>query len=60
VAVVHNGIIENFAPLRAELISSGCQFYSQTDTEVVAQLLAAYRGRKAWRRARRCKGAVAA
>jgi glucosamine--fructose-6-phosphate aminotransferase (isomerizing) len=43
VAVVHNGIIENFAPLRAELISSGAEFHSQTDTEVVAQMLAALR-----------------
>ncbi|MDF1608959.1 glutamine--fructose-6-phosphate transaminase (isomerizing) [Hoeflea sp. YIM 152468] len=43
IAVVHNGIIENFAPLRAELIADGAEFHSQTDTEVVAQLLAAYR-----------------
>jgi len=43
VAVVHNGIIENFAPLRAELMAKGAEFHSQTDTEVVAQLLAAYR-----------------
>lgn len=43
VAVVHNGIIENFAPLRAELTGKGATFYSQTDTEVVAQLLSAYR-----------------
>ncbi|MCY0146906.1 glutamine--fructose-6-phosphate transaminase (isomerizing) [Hoeflea sp. G2-23] len=43
VAVVHNGIIENFTPLRAELIANGAVFHSQTDTEVVAQLLTAYR-----------------
>ncbi|EDQ32891.1 glucosamine--fructose-6-phosphate aminotransferase (isomerizing) [Hoeflea phototrophica DFL-43] len=43
VAVVHNGIIENFAVLRAELTAKGAEFHSQTDTEVVAQLLAAYR-----------------
>ena len=43
VAVVHNGIIENFAPLRAELMANGAEFHSQTDTEVVAQLLSAYR-----------------
>jgi len=43
VAVVHNGIIENFAPLRAELKANGAIFHSQTDTEVVAQLLEAYR-----------------
>lgn len=43
VAVVHNGIIENFGPLRAELTAGGATFYSQTDTEVVAQLLSLYR-----------------
>lgn len=39
VAVVHNGIIENFAELRASLIADGYQFSSQTDTEVVAHLV---------------------
>lgn len=39
VAVVHNGIIENFAELRDELASDGYQFVSQTDTEVVAHLV---------------------
>lgn len=39
VAVVHNGIIENFAELRAELIADGYAFSSQTDTEVVAHLV---------------------
>ncbi|MFL6091018.1 MAG: glutamine--fructose-6-phosphate transaminase (isomerizing) [Aeromicrobium sp.] len=39
-AVVHNGIIENFAPLRQELESAGHEFLSETDTEVVAHLLA--------------------
>ena len=39
VAVVHNGIIENFAALKAELIAAGRVFSSQTDTEVVAHLL---------------------
>ena len=39
VAVVHNGIIENFQELRAELQGLGCTFCSETDTEVVAQLL---------------------
>ncbi len=39
VAVVHNGIIENFAGLRAELESKGLEMESDTDTEVVAQLL---------------------
>ena len=39
-AVVHNGIIENYARLKQELIRKGCTFASETDTEVVAQLLA--------------------
>jgi glucosamine--fructose-6-phosphate aminotransferase (isomerizing) len=41
VAVIHNGIIENFAPLRAEIEATGIEFSSDTDTEVVAHLLAA-------------------
>ncbi|WEH15808.1 glutamine--fructose-6-phosphate transaminase (isomerizing) [Streptomyces sp. VNUA24] len=40
VAVVHNGIIENFAALRAELAGRGHDLLSETDTEVVAHLLA--------------------
>ena len=40
VAIVHNGIIENFAELREELIRDGYTFTSQTDTEVVAHLVA--------------------
>ena len=40
VAVVHNGIIENFRVLREELQSAGFEFSSQTDTEVIAHLVA--------------------
>jgi glutamine---fructose-6-phosphate transaminase (isomerizing) len=40
VAVIHNGIIENFARLKAELTAGGVEFLSETDTEVVAHLLA--------------------
>src|SRR3954447_6982792 len=40
VAVIHNGIIENFAGLRAELEGRGREFRSDTDTEVAAHLLA--------------------
>ncbi len=39
VAVVHNGIIENFAELKAQLQSAGRVFESQTDTEVVAHMI---------------------
>jgi glutamine---fructose-6-phosphate transaminase (isomerizing) len=45
VAVVHNGIIENFAELRAELERDGIDLVSETDTEVVAHLVAAHRAR---------------
>jgi len=41
VAVIHNGIIENFAALRAECERAGVEFTSDTDTEVAAHLLAA-------------------
>jgi len=41
VAVIHNGIIENFAELRDELTEAGVTLSSETDTEVVAHLLAA-------------------
>src|SRR3954453_10765949 len=39
VALVHNGIIENFRPLREELLAEGRKFESETDTEVVAHLV---------------------
>src|SRR5712664_3378243 len=39
IAVVHNGIIENFAELRAELEEAGHAFVSDTDTEVVPHLI---------------------
>jgi len=39
VAVVHNGIIENFRELRERLIKNGAKFGSETDTEVVAHLV---------------------
>jgi len=39
-AVVHNGIIENFLPLKEELLAKGYTFTSETDTEVIAHLLA--------------------
>ncbi|QIB52624.1 glutamine--fructose-6-phosphate transaminase (isomerizing) [Pseudomonas sp. OIL-1] len=45
-AVVHNGIIENHAQLRKELIEAGYTFTSDTDTEVVAHLVAFHYSRK--------------
>jgi len=45
VAVVHNGIIENHLELRRELEALGHEFKSQTDTEVIAHLVAHERGR---------------
>lgn len=39
IAVVHNGIIENYSTLKTWLISKGCKFSSQTDTEVIANLI---------------------
>ena len=41
-AIVHNGIIENYQQIKSMLIKNGCVFVSQTDTEVVAQLFGYY------------------
>ena len=60
VAVVHNGIIENHAELRAELEAEGQEFSTETDTETVAQLVdlqpAARHGRRSRPPARRSAG----
>lgn len=42
VAVVHNGIIENFQEIRAEVVAAGYKFHSETDTETVALLAQSY------------------
>jgi glucosamine--fructose-6-phosphate aminotransferase (isomerizing) len=42
IAIVHNGIIENFASLKADLVKKGYHFISQTDTEVIAVLIGYY------------------
>ena len=42
VAVVHNGIIENYLSLRKKLIASGYKFFSETDTEVIPVLITSY------------------
>lgn len=42
IAVVHNGIIENYIPLKKKLINKGYEFVSETDTEVLAHLLDYY------------------
>ena len=41
-AVVHNGIIENYAPLKEKLVKKGFKFISETDTEVIAHLFEYY------------------
>ncbi len=40
IALVHNGVIENFAALKSQLLDSGAVFRSDTDTEVIAHLIA--------------------
>lgn len=42
VSVVHNGIIENFMPIKQELIQAGYAFFSQTDSEVIPNLITYY------------------
>ncbi|HTQ79777.1 MAG TPA: glutamine--fructose-6-phosphate transaminase (isomerizing) [Thermoanaerobaculia bacterium] len=42
IALIHNGIIENFLPLKKRLIAEGWTFSSDTDTEVVANLISSY------------------
>ncbi len=42
VAVVHNGIIENYAEIKAELMDLQCRFETETDTEVIAHLVTHY------------------
>lgn len=42
IALIHNGIIENFLPLKSRLIDEGWSFTSDTDTEVVANLLSSH------------------
>ena len=41
-AIVHNGIIENYAALREELVAKGYRFASETDTEIIVHLLEMY------------------
>jgi glucosamine--fructose-6-phosphate aminotransferase (isomerizing) len=60
VAVVHNGIIENFIDLRQELEAEGCRFSSETDTEVVAHLVERYLAGGANRSAKRSRQSLEA
>ncbi|MEX2173904.1 MAG: glutamine--fructose-6-phosphate transaminase (isomerizing) [Pirellulaceae bacterium] len=41
-ALAHNGVIENYLPLKEKLLAEGYEFHSSTDTEVVAHLIASY------------------
>jgi len=43
VVIAHNGIFENYLEIKQELIESGCQFRSETDSEVLAHLIAQYK-----------------
>jgi glucosamine--fructose-6-phosphate aminotransferase (isomerizing) len=43
IAIIHNGIVENYRTLRDELLQNGCQFCSETDTEIIAHLIDAER-----------------
>lgn len=43
VIVVHNGIVENFEPIKADLLAKGYVFLSETDSEVIAHLIADYK-----------------
>jgi len=58
IAVVHNGIIENYAALRRTLEAEGHRFASETDTEVIAHLLERYAGEGLAGAARRAAGAL--
>ena len=42
VAIVHNGIIENYMDIREELIAKGHKFYTETDSEVIVHLISNY------------------
>jgi glucosamine--fructose-6-phosphate aminotransferase (isomerizing) len=42
IALVHNGIIENYLDLKKQLLNDGCQFSSETDSEIVAHLINKY------------------
>ncbi len=53
--IVHNGIIENYLPLKKELLSEGFTFKSSTDTEVIANLLEKYYEGDALRALEKCR-----
>ncbi len=57
-AIVHNGIIENYIPLKEELLSAGFKFKSDTDTEVVANLLEYYYNRNFFETVKKVLSAV--
>jgi len=60
IALVHNGIIENYTQLRRELESQGIEFYSDTDSEVIAKLVGseAAKGKKLFAAVRDALGRV--
>ena len=54
IVVVHNGIIENYLPIKERLQAEGHVFKSETDTEVLAHLIEQHLGRRGRARPRRC------
>src|SRR6202142_1274644 len=56
IAVVHNGVIENFDALRQKLLATGHKFKSGTDTEVLAHLIGDYYGKRCSRRGESADG----
>ena len=59
IAVVHNGIVENYSSLRRELLEAGVSLRSDTDTELIAQLLGREEGASAGGCCRCCPGCAA-
>lgn len=53
-AIIHNGIIENYASLKAELLKRGHIFESDTDTEVLIHLIEDIQQKKKWNWKKQC------
>jgi glucosamine--fructose-6-phosphate aminotransferase (isomerizing) len=42
ISIVHNGIVENYTKIKKDLVARGCRFESETDTEVISQLISSF------------------